>query len=389
MAEGGPVHMATGGLTPIGPGDPLYDALQKASANAPANKTYGNFGATAKDIQKAAVNVRAQIAKGSYDPAAGYAEIMKSGISVADAIEAGIEPSLIDAIFTTPTALTPGQLSSQGQTSVIGSGTDFANALTQESVDAAKAKILKDGIIDDAERLEMQKVATAEGVTFQDMISFGVDPNILYKTPAPAPAGGGGTDTDGPDTDGPDTDGPAGPTTKVCPVGTLLEGQTIGIDKDCGVKPAAPTTKVCPAGTLLAGQTIGINDSCGLAPKTDVGDESAFGPDGETAAEKAARIAAADAARVAASNAAYTSTQLPYTATPVYPKLPDNTSVFDPGEESLDREFRDSDPRTEFLDQYGNVVGLDYTTGADLLSATGSAAHGYRQEAIAYGHGPG
>jgi hypothetical protein len=132
------------------------------------------------------------------------------------------------------------QLSSQGQTSIFaGSGTDFANALTQANVDAYKAGIMADGKIDAAERLEMQKIATAEGVTYQDMIDFGVDPNILYNTPAAA-----------------------APTTKVCPVGTLLEGQTIDINEDCGV--IAATTKVCPIGTLLEGQTIGINGDCGV-----------------------------------------------------------------------------------------------------------------------------
>jgi hypothetical protein len=355
MAEGGPVHMATGGLTPIASGDPLFDALQKASANAPANKTYGNFGATAQDLQKAAVNVRAQIADGSYDPAAGYAEIMKSGISVTDAIEAGIEPSLIDAIFTTPTALTPGQLSSQGQTSVIGSGTAFANALTQDNVDAALAKYMLDGKIDPVERLEMQKVATAEGVTFQDMISFGIDPNILYKTPAPA--GGGGTPVD---------------TTPAGGGGTAGGGTAGGGGTAAGGGGTAATTKICPAGTLLEGQEIGINQSCGLAPKTDDGDKSAFGPDGETDAEKAARIAAADAARLAASIAAFDNTQADYTAPTVYQPLPDNTSVYGAGEKSLDTTFRESAPRTEIIDAYGGLVNFDYSPGASLTSATGS-----------------
>jgi hypothetical protein len=46
--------------------------------------------------------------------------------------------------------------------------------------------------------------------------------------------------------------------------------------------------------------------------------------------------------------------------------------IYAPGEEALDREFRDSPPRTEVLDQYGNLAGFDYTPAAKLLSATGS-----------------
>ena len=65
-------------------------------------------------------------------------------------------------------------------------------------------------------------------------------------------------------------------------------------------------------------------------------------------------------------------TQVPYTAPTVYQPLPDNTSVYAAGEESLDRTFRDSAPRTEVLDPYGNLVNFDYTPGASLRSATGS-----------------
>ena len=119
----------------------MLSGLPVKMANGGDVKTYGDFGATAQDIQNAAVRVQDEIDRGIYDPVAGYAAIMESSLSVDDALDAlGDTPEtrkLIDQIFTTPTALTPGQLSSQGQTSVIGSGTAFANALTQEAVDAA------------------------------------------------------------------------------------------------------------------------------------------------------------------------------------------------------------------------------------------------------------
>ena len=145
--------------------------------------TYGK-GATAADLLAAE---EAYLANPSaWTPATAYAAIMESGVSVQDALDAGVAQSTIDAIFTTATPLAGDQLSSQGQTSVIGSGTGFANALTQDKVDAALARYMADGEIDAAERLEMQKVATAEGVTYQDMIAFGLDPNIIYNTPAAA-----------------------------------------------------------------------------------------------------------------------------------------------------------------------------------------------------------
>jgi hypothetical protein len=62
-------------------------------------------------------------------------------------------------------------------------------------------KIMKDGKIDAAERLDMQKIATDQGLSYDDILAAGVDPNILYNTPA------------------------ATATTKVCPPGTRLEGQ--------------------------------------------------------------------------------------------------------------------------------------------------------------------
>jgi hypothetical protein len=85
---------------------------------------------------------------------------------------------------------------------------------------------------------------------------------------------------------------------------------------------------------------------------------------GLTDAEKAAQLAT--------SQAAFTNTQEEYVTPTVYQPLPDNTGVYAAGEESLDRTFRDSAPRTEVLDSYGNLVNFDYTPAASLRSATGS-----------------
>jgi hypothetical protein len=65
-------------------------------------------------------------------------------------------------------------------------------------------------------------------------------------------------------------------------------------------------------------------------------------------------------------------TQEPYTPPTVYQPIDFDPGIYAPGQEALDREFRDSPPRTEVLDQYGNLAGFDYTPAAKLLSATGS-----------------
>ena len=171
------------------------------------------------------------------------------GVNVQGALDAGVARSTIDRVFTTP-AGSPAYGGPAPTATMAADVQDYYNT------------VMADDKIDPAERLAMQKIATDQGLSYADIVAAGVDPNILYGTPAPA--GGGGT---------------------------------------------AATTKVCPAGTLLAGQEIGINQSCGIVPKTDDVGLPFGGKVGETDAEKAARIAAADAARLAASIAAFDNTQ--------------------------------------------------------------------------------
>ena len=383
LAKGGPVHMAIGGdVAATMPGvraDGAYtDAETRQVYNLIANKTISAddaaqfYGATTASVDSAVDTLAAQdtaLLEGEeryladndvYGNAAEtYQTVIDSGFSVQDALDAGVAQSTINQLFTSP-ADTPAY------------GGAAPTAAMNENVQNYFDRVMADDQIDAAELLDMQKIATDQGLTFDDIVAAGVDPNMLYSTAAPVDVDvdvdGGGVIVDG--------GGPVAATTKVCPVGTKLAGQTIGINDDCGtietVGPVTPTTKVCPAGTILAGQTIGVNESCGIVPVTDDGNQSAFGPDGETPEQKAARIAAADAARLAKSIAAFDNTQAAYTATPVYQTLPDNTSVYAAGEESLDRTFRDSAPRTEVIDAYGGLVNFDYSPGAKLTSATGS-----------------
>jgi hypothetical protein len=343
MLSGLPVKMAHGGLAHTPSGEPVYGK-----------------GATAADLLAAEQRVLLEMEDPStWDPATAYAAIMESGVSVQDALDAGVAQSTIDAIFTTPA----GEPAYGGPAPTATMSSDVQNYYNT---------IMADDQIDAAERLAMQKIATDQGLSYDDILAAGVDPNILYNIPEAAattkvcPVG---TLLEG-QTIGINEDcgvKTATATTKVCPVGTLLEGQTIGINEDCGVKTAAATTKVCPVGTLLEGQTIGINEDCGVktaASKLTWQEPLPALLPGLTDAEKAAQLAA--------SQAAFTNTQEEYVTPTVYQPLPDNTSVYAAGEESLDREFRDSAPRTEVLDSYGNLTNFDYTPAASLRSATGS-----------------
>ena len=83
----------------------------------------------------------------SWTPETAYNAIIESGISVQDALDAGVKQSTIDMIFTAP-AETPAY-----------SG-PAATAPMAADVQTYYDKIMDDGAIDAAERLDMQKIAT-------------------------------------------------------------------------------------------------------------------------------------------------------------------------------------------------------------------------------------
>jgi len=133
--------------------------------------------------------------------------------------------------------------------------------------------LMADGLTD-AERREAQAVATQQGVTFQDMLAAGVDPSILFSTPAAKEP-----------------------------------------DAPINVDPVAPVPDPFPQ------------------------------------------------------------TQAEYVAPTVYQPIAPQPDIYAPGEEALDREFRDSPPRTEVTEDVmgtQQLTGFDYTPAAKLLSATGS-----------------
>jgi hypothetical protein len=242
MLSGLPVKMAHGGPVHTPSGEPLYGK-----------------GATAADLLAAEQRVLLEMEDPStWDPATAYAAIMESGVSVQDAIDAGVNRETINAIFTTPA----GEPAYGGPAPTATMSSDVQNYYNT---------IMADGTIDAAERFDMQKIATDQGLSYDDILAAGVDPNILYNTPAVEP-----------------------------------------------IVPVVPDPVVPVV------------------------------PD------------------------PFPQTQEEYVTPTVYQPLPDNTSVYAAGEESLDRTFRDSAPRTEVLDSYGNLTNFDYTPAASLRSATGS-----------------
>ena len=231
-----------------------------------AQKAYDEANAVNQYYLDAEKRLMAEI---NADPAAfnaadAYKEILiadaasERGVNVQGALDAGVARSTIDRVFTTP-AGSPAYTGPAPTATMSASVQDYYNT------------VMADDKIDAAERLAMQKIATDQGLSYNDILAAGVDPNILYGTPA-------------------------------APV----------------VAPVVPDPVVPVV------------------------------PD------------------------PFPQTQAPYTAPTVYQPLPDNTSVYAAGEESLDTTFRESAPRTEVLDQYGNLTNFDYTPAASLLSATGS-----------------
>jgi hypothetical protein len=252
MANGGSVGVATSALNNIVP-------------------TYGKNNATAADLLAAEQRILGEIAASpdTWDVATAYNAILESGVTVEDALKAGVKQSTIDAIFTSGAPLpvtafsTPSTIASAYESAPF-VGKDMQPFYTQAQ--NYVAGLMADGVIDENERREAQTLATEGGYTFQDILAAGVDPSILFNVPPPKE-------------------------TKV-------------------VDPERPV----------------------IFPQT----------------------------------------QTEYVPPTVYQPIDFDPGIYAPGQEALDREFRDSPPRTEVLDQYGNLAGFDYTPAAKLLSATGS-----------------
>ena len=236
---------------------------------------YGK-GATAADLLAAEQRVLGEIAASpdTWDPAVAYNAILESGVTIDDALAAGVKQETIDAIFTSGAPLPVTAFSTPSTVTSAFESAPYAGQSMEQirsGVQNYVAGLMADGVIDENERREAQAIATQQGATFQDMLAAGVDPSILFNV------------------------------TKTPEEITKEKQVQDSVDRFVNTQPeyVAPT----------------------------VYDPAGFGTD---------------------------------------------PGIYAPGEEALDREFRDSPPRTEVLDQYGNLTGFDYTPAAKLLSATGS-----------------
>jgi hypothetical protein len=258
MANGGSVGVATSALNNIVP-------------------TYGKNNATAADLLAAEQRILGEIAAdpSSWDPAVAYNAILESGVTIEDALAAGVQQSTIDAIFTSGAPLpvtafsTPSTVTSAYESAPY-AGQDMQPFYTQAQ--NYVSGLMADGVIDEAERREAQTLATQGGYTFQDMLAAGVDPSILFNVPA--------------------------------------------------AKEPDPPVIVDPERPVIFPQT-----------------------------------------------------QTEYVPPTVYQPIDFDPGIYAPGQEALDREFRDSAPQTEVTqDIFGTqqLTGFDYTPAAKLLSATGS-----------------
>ena len=284
MLKNLPVRMANGGFASDELSARVQAALEKqqaeraaqptartaAASTAPA-PTYGKYGQTAADLLAAEQRILGEIAAdpSSWDPAVAYNAILESGVTIEDALNAGVKQSTIDAIFTSGAPLPVTAFSTPSTVTSAFESAPYAGQSMEQIRSGAQnyvAGLMADGLTD-AERRELQTVATQQGATFQDILAAGVDPSILFNVPVP--------------------------------------------------KEEKKTT-------------------------------------------------------AASVSSQFPQTQAPYTAPTVYQPIEPQPDIYAPGEEALDREFRDSPPRTEVTDQYGNLAGFDYTPAAKLLSATGS-----------------
>ncbi len=159
----------------------VYNLIKAGTIN--AEDAAGFYGATQATVDSAIGTLAAQDAallagEASYlaDPtqfgnaAQTYQAVLDSGYTVQDALDAGVNPTTINQVFTAP-ADTPAY-GGPAPTATMSAGVqDYYNT------------VMADDQIDAAERLAMQKIATDQGLSYADIVAGGVSPNILYNTP--------------------------------------------------------------------------------------------------------------------------------------------------------------------------------------------------------------
>ena len=301
MANGGPINLST---------ESAYDqsAAYKRALESGGEEGVQTYYANLRDLADKYMAGEGQFAGNQPIGVEAYNAMLESGISNTDLINAGVGQNVLDKIFTIevedPGTLvgsytSPGMESAYVTNPVLAAEAARRTAEGDPGIESLRrqarnylANIQQDGISPEEQRL-LRELALEGGYTLDDITAAGIDPGILFNIPKPQ--------------------------VKVCPPGTLREGQTIPIGESCGIKPPVVPPVVDP----------------------------------------------------------FPQTQDTYTAPTVYTSEGFGTdpAIFGPGQPALDVAFRESDPRTEVTENiFGEqqLVGFDYLPAAKLLSATGS-----------------
>jgi hypothetical protein len=127
--------------------------------------------------------------------AEAYDGMVKSGISVKDLVDAGISQDAIDKALSIPTSEAQKQvnaLTAKALTTTLSQNPTLASEIGARGTSAIYKQaqqfvenLQKDGLTD-AERQQLQQVATQQGWGFADIRAAGIDPDILFKAPAAA-----------------------------------------------------------------------------------------------------------------------------------------------------------------------------------------------------------
>jgi len=226
-----PVRMAEGGALDAPGVSAAYRAAMEKGGQQTVNDYYANLRTQAADYLS---NPNAPTGVDAYNI------LVQSGISTSDLKNAGVADAVLNKIFTVAGPIEQSKFTTPaGMTSAYERSPDLINeaqrlsALGQDGRVALDtqgrsylADLQKDGI-SPQERAQMLEYATERGYTFQDYITAGVDPNVLFTQraaatpPPPPPPPTGGPTTGGPTTGGPTTGGPTTfPTLPIIPAYT-------------------------------------------------------------------------------------------------------------------------------------------------------------------------
>jgi len=379
-----PLRMANGGdvsssLLRLANGGDVTDTLPPGEHSVSYHRAFEQNGQAGVQDYYQGLRDAAEIYLADADSAAGaeaYNLMIELGISTTDLINAGVGEAVLDRVFTlteNPTIdtfpLTNAESAFLRDPVLLGeaarlsaTGVDGVAFLQQQARDYV-AGILEGGITE-AERIEMQGIATQRGHTAQDFEEVGVDIGILFEGTYCPP----GSELEGLPIP---TDGNCNPTSvpQICPPGTQLDGQPMPPSGDCNPE-KFPTTQVCPAGSELAGQTIAIEASCD--PSTVTPGPTVYGttkvcPAGTARAGQTIPIADDCDASLPTTKVCPPGTKLANQTIGIADDC-EGPGIYPEGEPALDTTFRESAPRTATA-----MPGqFDYTPAAKLLPATGS-----------------